>query len=101
MTPPTMPSTVTTMPLRPANARTTEPCDSTRRRWANQSRVMLAIDAAREEGRAEGVQAGYRQGWRWGLACGTIAGALVVGLCWGGWLMVSVPTAAATAARVL
>lgn len=87
-TPPAAPTPIAL--ARPANARTTAPSDSTRRRWA---RMAEAEVAAREAAHADGVRQGYKQGWRWGLACGLIAGTLVSGLCWGSWLMVHVPSA--------
>jgi hypothetical protein len=91
-----MPATITPIhppaipPERPANARTTDPSSSTRRRWAEQTRLMQAIDAARADGRAEGERAGHLQGWRWGLACGLVAGALACSLAWAAWLHIGV-----------
>lgn len=75
---------------RPAGARTDQPSESTRRRWA---RLATAEAAAREAAHADGVREGYRLGWRWGLACGAIGSALVVGIAWSGWLWVHAPSA--------
>lgn len=84
---------------RPAGARTDQPSETTRRRWA---RMAEKETAAREAAHADGVREGYRQGWRWGLCCGLIAAALLGGLCWGGWLVVNVPDAVASvSARAL
>jgi hypothetical protein len=83
-----------TLVQRPAGARTEQPSESTRRRWARMAEVE---SAAREFAHADGVRQGYKQGWRWGLACGVLAGALLAGVCWGTWLVVNVPDAVPSA----
>lgn len=85
-----VPSPATDTPPRPPNARTEQPSESTRRRWA---RMAVIEAAAREAAHRDGVREGYMQGWRWGLACGVVAGALLAGVAWGAWLLVAAPSA--------
>lgn len=78
-------------PARPPNARTTEPSESTRRRWA---RMTETEAAARQAAHADGVREGWRGGWRWGLWQGMAIGVLLASIGWALWLTATAPQAA-------
>jgi hypothetical protein len=78
-------------PARPATARTAEPSESTRQRWARMGKL---VDTAKAEGHAEGLRQGDAQGWRRGVLQGTAVGALLASLAWAVWLTVTAPEAA-------
>jgi hypothetical protein len=92
-----MPAPLPHMPERPANARTTEPSESTRQRWARMAKIEAT---AREAAHADGVRQGYQHGWRWGLWCGIAAGAVVASIGWAVWLTATAPQAAPPSAGV-
>lgn len=80
-----------TLQPRPPTARTTQPSESTRQRWARMGKL---VDTAKAEGHADGLRQGYAQGWRWGLGCGAVAGVAVTWLAWALFLTFTAPEAA-------